>query len=123
MVHVLRLGMVSCAIALLTACAGASPAQPVAAMHAADIFERACARCHGSDGRGGLPMVANGPRPIDLRDADWQRTRRDDEIVGAIRDGRGAMPPFHDVLTGSEIAAVAAYVRELAQQPDRQATP
>ena len=59
-----------------------------------------------------------GPRPIDFRSADWQRSRSDMELTAAIRDGRGAMPPFNDVLSGGEIAALAAYVRQLGTSTD-----
>ncbi len=63
-------------------------------------------------------MAHGGPRPIDFRSADWQRSRSDMELTAAIRDGRGAMPPFNDVLSGGEIAALAAYVRQLGTSTD-----
>lgn len=59
-------------------------------------------------------MVANGPRPIDLRRPDWQASRTDDEIAAAIRDGWGAMPPFDDVLTADQIEALTRFVRQVA---------
>jgi mono/diheme cytochrome c family protein len=58
-------------------------------------------------------MAANGPRPIDLTTADWQRSRTDAELVAAIREGRGAMPPFADVLSDEQVKALAAHVRTL----------
>ena len=58
-------------------------------------------------------MAANGPRPIDLTAGDWQRSRSDQDLVAAIRNGRGAMPPFGDVLTNEQINALGAYVRTL----------
>ena len=58
-------------------------------------------------------MAVNGPRPADLTTAEWQRSRTDAEIVAAIRNGRGAMPPFQDVLTPPQIEALGAYVRTL----------
>jgi mono/diheme cytochrome c family protein len=58
-------------------------------------------------------MVANGPRPIDLTSAEWQRSRSDVEVLAAIRTGRGAMPPFESVLTVEQIAALGAHVRTL----------
>jgi cytochrome c6 len=96
------------------ACARSAPAaeQPPAA-DGRQLFEQACARCHGADGSGGLPTVANGPRPIDLRDPAWQRSRTDDEIVSAIRNGRGAMPPFDGVVAAPDLATLARHVRSL----------
>lgn len=58
-------------------------------------------------------MAANGPRPADLRDPAWQRARTDAEVGSAIRDGRGAMPPFADVLTPGQVTALVEYVRSL----------
>jgi len=58
-------------------------------------------------------MAVNGPRPADLTTVEWQRSRSDAEVTSAIRDGRGAMPPFQDVLSSQQIDAVAAYVRTL----------
>ena len=64
-------------------------------------------------------MVADGPKPIDLRNPEWQESRTDEEIARAIRDGRGAMPPFVDVLSPDQIRAVTAQVRRLAKAADR----
>ena len=58
-------------------------------------------------------MAVNGPRPADLTTAEWQRSRTDAEIVAALRNGRGAMPPFQDVLTPPQIEALGTYVRRL----------
>lgn len=102
------------ALALASACAGSAPAsQDRSEVDAPQLFAQACAKCHGADGAGGLEMAANGPRPIDLADSDWQRSRSDDEIVAAIRDGRGAMPPFMDVLSPAQVGALARHVRSL----------
>ena len=105
--------------AALALCAGVtacSSAAPVAERSSADppaLFAQACAKCHAADGTGGLPMAVNGPRPIDLTAAPWQQSRSDAEIVAAIRTGRGAMPPFLDVLTAEQIDALGRYVRSL----------
>ena len=103
--------------AICAACASPASSQETAGPDAVRLFERACARCHAADGSGGLAMAQNGPKPIDLRSADWQAARTDDEIVSAIRDGRGAMPPFRDVLNDAETLALAGYVRRLNASP------
>lgn len=101
------------AVALvMCACLACSRPAP-AAIDAPALFAQACAKCHGADGSGGLPTVANGPRPIDFTGAAWQAERSDAEIVSAIRTGRGAMPPFEDLLTGEQITALGAYIRAL----------
>ena len=98
------------------ACSRSVPAAEPIAVDAPALFAQACAKCHGADGRGGLAMVANGPRPIDLTSSEWQRARTDQELATAIRTGRGAMPPFADVLTAQQIDALASYVRTLKRQ-------
>jgi mono/diheme cytochrome c family protein len=96
------------------ACSRAAPAATEAAgVEAPALFAQACSKCHGGYGRGGLPMVANGPRPIDLTSPDWQRSRSDQDVATVIRNGRGAMPAFVDVLTTSQINALGSYVRRL----------
>ena len=65
------------------------------------VYERACATCHGieGDGRIGPPLDGN----LNLARADY--------VTAIILRGRDGMPPFHDRLTGAEVAAVAEYVR------------
>jgi mono/diheme cytochrome c family protein len=108
------LAFAACAVA--AACSRSAPAAEPAAIDAGALFEQACAKCHAGDGRGGLSMAANGPRPIDLTAGDWQRSRSDQELVTTIRNGRGAMPPFGDVLTTEQINALGAYVRTLTRR-------
>ena len=96
----------------LAACSNAPAAQRPPA-DPPELFAQACAKCHAADGTGGLPMAVNGPRPIDLTAAEWQQSRSDAEIVAAIRTGRGAMPPFLDVLTADQIDALGRHVRSL----------
>jgi mono/diheme cytochrome c family protein len=100
----------------VSAGAGACSSAPAAERPPVDppgLYAQACAKCHAADGTGGLPMAVNGPRPIDLTAAAWQQSRSDAEIVAAIRTGRGAMPPFLDVLTAEQIDALGRYVRSL----------
>lgn len=105
--------IVSCATA--ASCSRTAPAAERIPVDAAALFDQACAKCHSGGGTGGLATVANGPRPIDLTSAEWQQSRSDAEILAAIRDGRGAMPPFADVLTADQVAALAAHVRSLSK--------
>ena len=95
------------------ACSRSAPAAAHSSSDAAALFAQACAKCHAADGSGGLPTVVNGPRPIDLTATEWQRARSDAEVIGTIRTGRGAMPPFADVLTSEQITALGSYIRTL----------
>jgi mono/diheme cytochrome c family protein len=98
------------------ACSRSTPGAERGTGDARALFAQACAKCHAEDGTGGLPAAANGPRPVDLTSADWQRSRSDEEIAGAIKNGYGAMPPFADVLTTDQISALASYVRTLERR-------
>jgi mono/diheme cytochrome c family protein len=102
-------------LTMCTSAAACAPSPPVdqIATDPATLFAQACAKCHAADGSGGLPMAANGPRPTDLTSAEWQQSRSDAELVAAIKDGRGAMPPFSGLLTPDQIAALAAHIRKL----------
>ena len=99
-----------------SACSRPTPAAERTPGDPAALFSQACAKCHAAGGTGGLPMAVNGPRPTDLTTAEWQRSRSDVELINAIRNGRGAMPPFQDVLSSQQIDALGAYVRTL-QRP------
>ena len=96
------------------ACTSQTPQSAEAsAVDGGKLFARACAKCHGVDGTGGLPMAVHGPKPIDFRDSAWQSSRTNMEIASAIRDGRGAMPPFNDLLKPEDVTALTEYVRQL----------
>jgi len=70
------------------------------------VFVANCARCHGTQGQGGV-----GPQL-----ADGRVTRRYpniDDQTRIITDGRNVMPSFAGDLTPEEIQAVARYTREV----------
>lgn len=93
----------------------AAAAQPAASVDGRAVFERNCAACHGTDGRGRpgyYPPLAGNP---DLaRDAAFPVLVVLHGIAGRIdvagRSYDGAMPPF-DQLSDAEVAAVVNYVR------------
>jgi mono/diheme cytochrome c family protein len=97
----------------MVACSGDARSSELAPVDGAALFAQACARCHAADGTGGLPTVRGGPRPVDLTANEWQRSRSDADVAAAIRNGRGAMPPFADVLTHEQITSLTAHVRKL----------
>lgn len=92
----------------------AAPAAPAAAS-AADLGKGrqlfanyACGGCHtlaDGSGTGGIgPALDGNPR----------LTR--DYVLGAITEGRGAMPAFRDQLTAAEIDTLAAYVVQASRK-------
>jgi cytochrome c oxidase cbb3-type subunit III len=107
-------------VALLTLCAGnvlaASQTIPTKPAHAAtkpdslqgkQAFARACAGCHGLDGKGGerAPNIADRPSVQRLSDAQVFR------IIQNGVPGTG-MPAFHS-LESSQIKTLVAYLRTL----------
>jgi len=91
---------------LLAACGDSSPAiahstTPAGGPRdAAQLFEGACASCHGPTGEGGLSGVS-------LREATAAERQL---IFDAIRHGVGAMPASSDDMSDEEIDALVEYV-------------
>lgn len=66
----------------------------------AAIYQDNCALCHGADGTGG-----SGPSLVGVGDHHPV-----EELIGIVRDGRGAMPSWEETLSPEEIQAVADYI-------------
>ncbi|MET0627338.1 MAG: cytochrome c [Acidimicrobiia bacterium] len=70
------------------------------------LFAANCARCHGSDGGGGIgPELAGGAVVDDFPDAKGE--------VKVVTNGRGGMPAFGDQLSAAQIAQVVEFTRTL----------
>lgn len=81
----------------------------------AAVYREACARCHGDRGVPPPAMAAQlGVR--DLTDAAFQAGITDQGLRQRIADGsfQKGMPAFSESLTEAQLAAVAAYIRQLA---------
>jgi mono/diheme cytochrome c family protein len=75
---------------------------------AEQVWGQRCVACHGANGQGtGMAAVPN------FASAAWQASRKDDELVASIVNGRGAMPKF-DLPEGTVKELVAA-IRSLAR--------
>jgi mono/diheme cytochrome c family protein len=123
----LGLAPLLCSCSLLTvACLGvvghAADSQGFLAqvLHGREVFERNCMECHGADGKGTGQLAAALPvRPADL--TDCKLTDEDPVLMGQgiIRHGgsyygrSSVMPGFGTVLSSSDIADVARYLRSL----------
>jgi len=84
------------------------PGTPYAATSSpgAAVFAANCARCHGSDGSGGIgPQLSDGKVAQAFPDAA-------DEVQFVTR-GRDGMPAFGDTLSPSQIEQVVQYTRTL----------
>ncbi|MFL5765882.1 MAG: c-type cytochrome [Bacteroidia bacterium] len=77
--------------------------EPDAAMNSERIFVENCAKCHGDDGRAGLlgsPDLSTSAKTLD-------------EKIDIIKNGKGAMTSFSNMLTDDQIRGVAEYTEKL----------
>ena len=87
---------------------------PANQVDARGLFVENCIVCHGRNGRahtfhGWLVGAQN------LTDNKWQAETSDAEILHAIKTGPSVMPAFGKKLSGTEIEALAVYVRSFKQ--------
>ncbi|HXB59339.1 MAG TPA: c-type cytochrome [Candidatus Acidoferrales bacterium] len=87
---------------------------PADKVDAHGLFVENCIICHGRNGRthtfhGWVVGAQN------LTDNIWQAETSDAEILHAIKTGPGVMPAFGKKLSGTEIQALAIYVRSFKQ--------
>jgi mono/diheme cytochrome c family protein len=78
---------------------------------AANLFRQNCATCHGADGKGNRTIGTPN-----FTDASVQRSLGSQQILDAIRNGKGGgrMPAWSGRLTDAQISALAAYVRSFS---------
>jgi mono/diheme cytochrome c family protein len=84
-------------------------ADPLA--EARHLYLALCAKCHGADGRGGVPAAEGLPAPSNFTDPAFQASRTDDQLVQAIKKGKGPMPPFGALFDDTQMANLVLYVR------------
>ena len=89
------------------------------------LFRHYCAPCHGAEGHGdGLNAYNLDPRPRDLADPAFQKSRSNDELAAVIRSGGGAaglstsMPPWGRTLGERRIRYLVSYLRRLEPSKD-----
>ncbi len=73
------------------------------AVDGAKIFKQSCELCHGSDGK----LGANGSKDLTVSELDL------DARIAMITKGKGLMTPFENILSLSEIKAVAEFTMTL----------
>jgi cytochrome c6 len=84
------------------------------AADAKEIWEKQCAKCHGSDGKGDTKM-GKKLEVKDYTDAKVKASMKDDEMADVIKKGKKEgdktkMKPFTD-LSDAEIKALVAHIR------------
>jgi mono/diheme cytochrome c family protein len=76
------------------------------------LFEYHCATCHGTDGKG--TKRGQALHAPDFTDIHWQDSKKNDEIINSIINGKDKMPRWSDKLSREEIELLSKYVRKLA---------
>jgi mono/diheme cytochrome c family protein len=76
--------------------------------------QKACATCHGADGRGNTP-VGKSLKARDLGSEEVQK-QPDDELAATITNGRGKMPGFKSTLSNDQVKQLVTYIRSLAKK-------
>lgn len=84
------------------------------------VYQRYCAGCHGDTGQGdGFNSFNLDPRPRDLGDSKFQKSKSNAELADAVRRGGAGvglsslMPPWGRTLDARHVDAVVLYVRSL----------
>jgi cbb3-type cytochrome c oxidase subunit III len=80
------------------------------------VYKKHCANCHGEDGKG-LETL----QPPDFTDGKWQSENTDKAIADGIRNGKGVMPAFKEVLSPAQINSMVRYVRSFRPKATKSA--
>ncbi len=82
----------------------------------AGLYQKHCAKCHLANGKG-----LESLKPPDMTSEKWQKEHTDEAIAKNIRDGKGVMPGYKDILTPAQITAMVKYVRAFGPKPAKPA--
>ncbi|MDF3065564.1 MAG: exported protein of unknown function [Polyangiaceae bacterium] len=91
------------------ACKGGAPGDPRA--EAKERYDSACGKCHGRDGRGGVPSAEGLAPPRNFADATFQASRTDAQLRDAVVNGKGQMPPFGKLFDEPQLTEIVAHIR------------
>lgn len=99
----------------------ALPAAPLEAQEpdGAALYKQNCRSCHGALGVPSQRMVTLYPKLKSLADSAYLASLSTDSIAVVTRNGMGDMKAYADKLSASEIAAVARFVKTLADTTAR----
>lgn len=103
-------------ILLISAAAVLMTAMSASAADVKETYAKACAKCHGPDGKGETKMGKKA-EVKDFTDAKIQASFKDEEMIKAIKegvkDGDKTRMKAAEGVTDDEIKALVAYVRTL----------
>ena len=82
-----------------------------AAQNAAQTFTSVCAKCHGADGKGGVPAMEGANPPRNFCDSAFQASRTDEQLKQVIQKGKGGMPAFGNLFPDADLQALVVKIR------------
>ncbi len=83
-------------------------------------YQRLCARCHGSEGKGDGGGAGAGGQPADFTDDTWVFGGTPGEIYTVIRDGTSAdMDSYAELIRDTEIWQLVDYLKSLGPSGGR----
>lgn len=85
-------------------------------VEAKELFDSSCGKCHGSDGRGGVPAAEGLAAPRNFVDASFQASRSDAQLREVIVSGKGQMPPFGRVYDERQLGLLVSHIRSFNPQ-------
>lgn len=86
----------------------------------AALYRQNCRSCHGAQGVPTARMATLYPKMKSLADSAYLASLSIDSIVAITRAGIGDMKPYKDKLSADQLAAVARFVKTLADSTARQ---
>ena len=97
-----KIGLIAVLLLVTYSCGGGGVADDATGE---EIYVQICARCHGTDLKGGtgLPLVGEDARSLD---------KPERYFVQSISAGIGRMPSFRGTLSDDQILRVTRYVME-----------
>lgn len=108
--------------AVVTALVTVTVAQAADANAGKAKFQQLCASCHGATGKGdGAASAALNPKPRNLADAAYMKTRTDADLKKVIMEGGSAvgksasMPPWKASLQGADVDNIVTFIRTLSK--------
>ncbi len=80
----------------------------------AALYKAKCAYCHGTDGKGDLPLA----KKLGVRDfaSPEVQKKTDKELINITTQGKNNMPGYQSSLTKSQIKDLVAYVHEIVKK-------
>lgn len=114
-----RMGVALVAGAFLALGLGAARAEAQEPDGAA-LYKQHCRSCHGAQGIPTPRMLSLYPKLRSLADSAYLASLSIDSIATVTRDGMAEMKPYRDKLSADQIAAVARFVKTLADSSARQ---